>query len=73
LKIQDGNRQTGSTYISACRLDSNEIPTARHIRGSGNPNELKILLYKPTGSVKSKMAAIKPEVIISPLAEMMEL
>ena len=25
---QDGGRQTGSTYISASRLDSNTVPTA---------------------------------------------
>ena len=35
--FQDGRRQTGSTYISACRPDSNEIPTATPMfLGSGN-------------------------------------
>ena len=62
----------GNTYISASRLDSNEIPTAvpmfpgsrnsmahivRMLRGvSGSPN-------------KFKMAAAKPEVLISQLRD----
>ena len=29
LEIQDGGSQTGNNYISACRLDSVEISTAK--------------------------------------------
>ena len=58
-KMQDGDRQTGSTCISACGHDINKIPSARPMfSGSGNPNGL------------TKMAATKPEVLISPPVEM---
>src|SRR5664279_1662214 len=63
LEIQDGGRQTGSTYISAGRQDRNEIPTATPpFSRSRSSAELMRILWDATGSWKSKMAAAKPEV-----------
>ena len=70
-KMQDGDRQTGSTCISACGHDINKIPSARPMfLGSDNPKGLTKIQYNLTGSVKSKMTATKPEVLISPPVEM---
>jgi hypothetical protein len=70
-KNQDGGHQTGTTHISACVLDRNEIPTAiTMFSGSSNSMELVGILSDKTGSGKSKMAAAKPELHISqPLDE----
>jgi len=55
-------------YISTCRHDSNEIPTATPMfLGSSNPIWLR--LCDLIGSWKSKMAAYKPDVLISQLVD----
>ena len=57
---------TGSTYISASIQYSNAVPTVNP-QFSGSRNS-RGLLRKPsdvTGSLNSKMAAAKPEVLIS--------
>src|SRR5664279_4145453 len=65
LEIQDGGRQNGSTYISAYRQDSNEIPTATPtFSRSSSSTKLLGILQVATGSWKSKMATAKPEVLI---------
>ena len=64
--FKDGGHQTGSTYISASRLDSNAVPTAiPPFSGSSNSAELLRSLFDVTGSRILKMAATKPEVLIS--------
>ena len=72
-KIQDGGLQTGSTYISACRHDikeiQNGIPT---LSTSCYPMRLKRIFYNQTGSGKSKMAASKPEILLSRLVDEIE-
>src|SRR5664279_1027189 len=67
-EIQDGGRQTGSTYISASIADSNGISTATPMF-SGSRNSMVITRLPPyvTRSRKFKMAAVKPEVLISQL------
>jgi hypothetical protein len=58
-KIQDGGLQTGTTYISACGWDRNEISTAKPtFSRSSNLMGLRRILYYKTGSGKSKMADI---------------
>ena len=48
------------THISACRQDSNEIPTATPMFSrTGIPMVLLCILSVTTGSQKSKMAALK--------------
>src|SRR5664279_4110095 len=65
-EIQDGGRQTGSTFISASIPDTNEIPTATPMfSGSRNSMVITRILPEVTGSQKSNMAAAKPEVIIT--------
>ena len=68
-EIQDGGRQTGSSYITACRPASNDqIPMAT-LMFSESGNTLR-LLWTTSGvstSLKSKMAATKQEVPISQL------
>src|SRR5664279_3866482 len=65
-EIQDGGLQTGSTYYSACRLHSNAISTATPtFSGSSNSMALWPILSDITGNRKSKMAAYKPEVLIT--------
>ena len=55
--FQDGRRQTGSTYISACRPDSNEIPKAIPMfSGSSNPMRLRGILYNINESGYSNIA-----------------
>src|SRR5664279_4735059 len=67
-EIQDGGRQTGSTYISASIADSNETPTATPMfSGARNSMVITPILPDVTGSRKFKMAAVKPEVLISQL------
>jgi hypothetical protein len=67
-EFKDGGPQTGSTYISACILDSNAISTATPIfAGSRNTKRSVRTLSDVTGSRNSKMAATKPEVLISRL------
>ncbi len=58
LEIQDGGSQTGNNYISTCRLDSDEITTAKPMF-SRSPNSTALLAipHNVTGSGKSKMAA----------------
>ena len=67
-EIQDGGRLTGITYNSACRLDSNVISTASPTfsRSSISMGPLRIL-PDITRSRKSKMAAAKPELLITQL------
>ena len=64
--FKDGGRQTGSTYISASRLDSNSVPTANP-PFSGFRNSMGLLRIPPevSGSRISNMAAVISEVIIS--------
>src|SRR5664279_238735 len=64
-EIQDGGRQTGSTFISASIPDSNEIPTATPMF-SGSRNSMVITRLPPyvTGSRKFKMVAVKLEVLL---------
>ncbi len=70
LEIQDGGCQTGNNYISACRLDSDEISTAKPMFSrSSNSTAPLAIPYNVTGSGKSKMAAAKPEVIIPQLVD----
>ena len=72
-KIQDGGLLTGSTYISACRDDIKEIPEVKRMfLGSNSSIELRRILCNQTGSGKSKMAASKPEVLISRLIDEIE-
>ena len=69
-EIQDGSHQTGTAYISACRQDNNVIPTAIPLSsGSGNTTFLLCTPSDVNGSVKSKMAAAKPEEPITQLVE----
>src|SRR5664279_4563837 len=72
-EIQYGGRQTGSTHISAYRLDRNEIPTGTPIF-SGSSISMELLGISPdvTGSQKFNMAAAKPEVLISQLLDEIE-
>ena len=52
--------------ISGSRLDSNEIPTVTPLfLGSRNSKALFLIRYYVTGSRKSKMAAVKLEILIS--------
>src|SRR5664279_960352 len=69
-EIQDGGRQTGCTYYSACRIDRNAISTTIPTF-SGSSNSLALLRILPDicGSRKSKMAADKPEVLITQLVD----
>jgi hypothetical protein len=68
--IEDGGRQTGNTYISASRQDSNPISTATpRLLECINPIAIFRILCDATGSHKSKMAAAKPEVRISLLSD----
>ena len=64
--FEDGGRQTGSTYISALRQDTNEIPKTKLIFG-GFRNSTKLLRLLPDviGSRYFNMAAAKTEVLIS--------
>jgi hypothetical protein len=62
--------KTGNTYISACRLDSNAIPTATPtLSMSSNSIGLVQSLHDRTGSRNSKMAAAKLEIPISQLVD----
>ena len=66
FKIQDGGSQTGNTYISACIQHNCTIPTAIPMFSrSRNSIKLLLILYYASGSQKSKMAAHKPEILIS--------
>ena len=59
--FKDGGHQTGSTYISASRLDSNAVPTANpSFSGSSNSKALLPILPDETGSRFLKMAAAIP-------------
>ena len=65
-KIQYGGRQTGSTYISGSILDSCEIPKATPmfpwtIGAMAGTSMSYVFLV----SVEFKMAAAKPEVVIT--------
>src|SRR5664279_1465174 len=65
-EIQDGGRLTGSTYISACRRDRNAFSTANPtFSGSSNSMVLLRIISDIIGSLRSKMAAGKPEVLLS--------
>ena len=69
-KIQNGGLRIGTVNISACRWDRNEISTAKPtFSGSGNPTGLRRILCNQTGSGNYKMAASKPEVLISQLVD----
>ena len=69
-EIQHGGRQNGSTYISACRPLRNAVSTAKPMF-SGSPNSMgcSSMPRDHTGSGNSNMAAAKPEVLISQLAD----
>src|SRR5664279_272409 len=70
---QDGCLQTGSTYNSACRLDRRAISAATPMfSGSSNPTKLLRITTDVSRSGKSKMAAAKPEVIITQLVVQIE-
>src|SRR5664279_2810988 len=61
-EIQDGGRLTGSTYISACRRDRNAFSTANPtFSGSSNSMVILRIISDIIGSLKSKMAAGKPD------------
>jgi len=67
-EIQDDSLQSGNTFISICRHDSNNILTAIPMfSGPSNPIWLLEILCDITGSWKSKMAVYKPDVPISQL------
>ena len=62
--------KTGNTNISACRLDSDAIPTATPTLSiSSNSIRLVPSLPDVTGSQNSKMAAAKPEIPLSQLVD----
>ena len=64
----DGGLQTGSSYNSASRQNSNAVPTANPpFSGSSNPMALLRIVPDVTGSRFFKMAASIPEVVISRL------
>jgi hypothetical protein len=64
-------RQTGCTFISASRQDSEEIPTAICMfLGSQKSIMLSERLHLETGSQKFKMAPVKPAVPVSQLLYM---
>ena len=66
--FKDGGRQTGSIYISASKPDSDAVPTTNPpFPGSSNVMALLRILPDVTGSRLLKMAAAKPEVLISQL------
>src|SRR5664279_3265413 len=58
-EIQYGGRQTGSTHISASRIDRSEIPTATPIF-SGSSSSMELLGISPdvTGSQKFRFYLI---------------
>ena len=73
-KIQDGGRKTGNIYISASKPDRNAVPTA--IPTFSVPRNSMALVWM-LGAVtesrkKFKMAAAKPEVLISQLLNHIE-
>jgi hypothetical protein len=60
----------GSTYFSTSRPDSDAVPTANPpFSGSSNSAALLRILPDVTGSRILKMAATKPEVLISQLLD----
>jgi len=74
---QRWRKLTGSRYekknISARTLDSNEISTATPtFSRSSNSVELVSILPDVNESLKSKMAAVKPEVYVSQLVDMIK-
>src|SRR6476661_6453337 len=73
FQIQDGGRQTGSSHISACRHGRRKIPGANPmVSRSTSSSKLLAMPQYVTGSGKFKMAAVKPEVAISQLADSLE-
>ena len=64
--FNDGRLQTGRSYNSAYRQDSNAVPTANPLF-SRSRNQMAQLQIVPdvTGSRFLKMAAAKPEVVIT--------
>jgi len=61
------------TYISALIHDSNEISTSTPtFSRTSNSVKLVPILPNVNGSLKSKMAAVKPEVHVSQLVHMIE-
>jgi len=63
----------GIMYISTCTHDSNEITTATPtFLRSSNSVELVSILPNVNGSRKSKIAAVKPEVHVTQLEDMIE-
>src|SRR5664279_409744 len=72
-EIQDSCLQNGSTYNSACRLDRKAISAATPMFSeSSNPMKLLRITSDVSRSGKSKMAAAKPEVIITQLVDQIE-
>ena len=69
-EIQDGRRHTGSTYNSACRQDTDTIPTATPMFSESRiPTALLWIMSGVRGVQKSKMAAAIPEVPITRLVD----
>src|SRR5271157_251340 len=68
--FKDGCIQTGSSYNSASRQDSNAVPTANPpFSGSSNPLALLRIVPDVTGNRFYKIAASKPEVVIAQLLD----
>jgi hypothetical protein len=73
LEMQYSCRQTGSTYISGCRTDRREIPTAlSNFSGLSISVELMSIQHDVDRHPKNNMAAAKPEVLISQAAGQIE-
>jgi len=69
-EIQDGDIQTRSTNISACRQDRNAISRADHpFVGYSNSSVQCSIVMDIRGVQKFKLAACKPEVLISQLLD----
>jgi hypothetical protein len=61
-EMQYGRRQAGSIYISGCRTDRREIPTALpNFLGLSISMELMSIQYDIDRHRKNNMAAAKPE------------
>ena len=72
-EIQDGDRQTGSSYISGLKRDRNEIPTATpRFPGSAVSKDVSPTPTDIDRHRKFKMAAAKPEVVVTPVLQQIE-
>jgi hypothetical protein len=74
LEVRDSGHKTGTTYISACRSDSNESSTATPMFSRSSISIMLLeALYGLTVSRKPKMAATKPELLTSRLFDKIEI